>query len=273
MAGERQVQLEYSELMGKMLDEEARTAKAHKLLEVVYHFLGRDDLDGLTVGDVGCSAGFIAAALAAAGGTTLGFDIDEPGVAKAGARFGDRARFVLAAGDRLPLPDRSLDVIVFNHIYEHVVDPDAVVRELHRVLADDGVVYLGLANRLGVVEPHYRLPFLSYLPPGLADRYVRATGRGDQYHERLRTRGSLRRLFRDFTVWDYTYSLIREPERFAGEDIVPPAVRRLPSAAVRLVPVVPTFIWVATRSDLAPAGDPLRTPPSLVHRAAHPGRV
>ena len=66
--------------------------------------------------------------------------------------------------------------MVLNHIYEHVVDPDAVLREIRRVLAPDGVVYLGLANRLGVVEPHYRLPFLSWLPHGpLADRYVRAS--------------------------------------------------------------------------------------------------
>ena len=257
--------------MAKMLDERARTTKANKLIEVIGHFLGRDDLEGLTVGDIGCSAGFSAAALAGAGARTLGFDIDEPGLAKAAARFGDQVQFLLADGDRLPLPDGSLDVIVFNHIYEHVVDPEAVVGEIHRVLADDGVAYLGLANRLGVIEPHYRLPFLSYLPPRLADRYVRITGRADQCYERLLTRSRLRRLFGDFAVWDYTYSLIREPARFGGEDVVPAAMSRLPSAVVRLVPVVPTFIWIATKSDRVPAGPRLRTPPSPLRRAAHSG--
>jgi SAM-dependent methyltransferase len=268
MTNHREAQLAYSELMGKMLDEESRTTKANKLLDVIFHYLGRNDLMGLTVGDIGCSAGFIAAALAGAGGRTLGFDIDEPGVAKAAARFGHHAQFVLAEGDRLPLTDKSLDVIVFNHIYEHVVDPGAVVDELHRVLSDDGIVYLGLANRLGVVEPHYRLPFLSYLPPRLADRYVRVTGRADHYHERLKTRRSLRRLFSEFTVWDYTYSLIREPERFASEDMVPAAISSIPSAVVKLVPILPTFIWIATKSDLAPAGPTLRTPPSRVRHVA-----
>ena len=33
-----------------------------------------------------------------------------------------------ASGDDLPLPDASLDVVVFNHIYEHVVDADAVMQ-------------------------------------------------------------------------------------------------------------------------------------------------
>jgi SAM-dependent methyltransferase len=264
MTGQREAQLAYSELMDKMLDEDLRLAKARKILSVILHFLGRDDLVGLGVGDIGCSAGFIAASLAEAGGLTLGFDIDRPGVATAAARFGDTVHFALSEGDRLPLRDGALDVIVFNHIYEHVVDPVAMVDELYRVLADDGVMYLGLANRLGVMEPHYRLPLLSYLPPSLADRYVRATGRADHYHERLKTRPGLRRLFRDFTVWDYTYSLLREPERFASDDIVPGPVSGIPSVALKLVPIIPTFIWVATKSNMAPAGAALGCPPSRV---------
>ena len=37
-------------------------------------------------------------------------------------------------------------MVVFNHIYEHVVDPDAVLAEIRRVLRPDGVVYLGSAT-------------------------------------------------------------------------------------------------------------------------------
>lgn len=264
MTAERKAQLAYSELQAAMLDEETRLAKARKILTVVQHFLGRETLGGLRVGDIGCSAGFIAKTLADAGATTVGVDIDRPGLAKAAARFGDSVQFLLAEGDRLPLRDGSLDVIVFNHIYEHVVDPEPVVAELHRVLSDDGIVYLGLVNRLGIIEPHYRLPFLSYLSPGLADRYVRITGRADHYHERLKTRRGLLDLFRDFTIWDYTYALIRQPDRFASEDLVPEPIRRVPTAALRMVPVIPTYIWVATKRDLEPAGPALGTPPTRI---------
>ena len=207
--------------MDKMLDEDHRRAKARKLISILLHFLGRSDLAGLRVADIGCSAGFIAEELSAAGGRTIGFDIDQPGLAKASQRFGARVLFVRGDGERIPVADGALDVIVFNHIYEHVVDPDGVVSELHRVLADDGAIYLGLANRLGVIEPHHRLPFLSYLPPSLADRYVQVAGRGDHYYERLRTRPSLRRLMRGFSVWDYTVSVIREPQLFASDEMVP----------------------------------------------------
>lgn len=264
-AESREAQLAYSDLMDKMLDEEHRRSKARKLLSVIYHFLGRDDLRGLRVADVGCSAGFIADELAAAGGITTGFDIDQPGLAKASARFGSRVLFTLADGGRLPLADGSVDVIVFNHIYEHVVNPEAVLDELYRVLSDDGVIYLGFGNRLGIMEPHYRLPFLSYLPPSLADRYVRVAGRGDHYYERLRTRPTLRRLVRGFTVWDYTFSVIRQPERFDSEDMVPGPFRKLPSAALRpLTPFLPTYIWVAGKGGNRPKGPELLTPPAAV---------
>jgi ubiquinone/menaquinone biosynthesis C-methylase UbiE len=265
MGVERSAQLAYSDLQDKMLDPEGRRAKARKLLSVVLHFLGREDLEGMRIADVGCSTGFIADELTGAGGRTVGVDIDRPGLARASERFGDQVLFVLAEGDRLPLSDRSVDVIVFNHIYEHVVDPDAVVTELHRVLSDNGVVYLGLGNRLGIVEPHYRLPFLSYLPPAMADRYVRASGRAQHYHERFRTRPGLRRLVRGFHVWDYTFSVIREPDQFASGEVVPGPLSSMPTAALKpLTPLVPTYIWIATKSDHGPRGRSLRTPPQPV---------
>ncbi|MDX6428413.1 MAG: hypothetical protein QOE54_779, partial [Streptosporangiaceae bacterium] len=262
MSKERAPQLAYSEFQGKMLEEDKRRRKAAKLISVLRHFLGRDDLSGLTVADVGCSAGFISDELAQAGAKhTIGIDIDVPGLCKAADRFGERVGFVCGDGERLPFADGTFDAIVFNHIYEHVVDPDAVVKELHRVLADDGTLYLGLGNKYGIMEPHYRLPFLSYLPAGLADRYVRASGRADQYYERFRGRKGLQRMLSDFQVWDYTFSVIAEPDRFHGQDDLPGPVATLPAQAVRtLRPNIPTFLWVATKTPRPPAGPALVSP-------------
>ncbi len=261
----RAPQLAYSEFQGAMLEEDKRRRKAAKLIAVVRHFLGRDDLSGLTVADVGCSAGFISDELSRAGASrTIGIDIDVPGLRKAADRFGDHVGFVCGDGSRLPFPDGAFDVIVFNHIYEHVVDPDAVIAELHRVLSDDGVLYLGLGNKYGIMEPHYKLPFLSYLPYGLADRYVSAFGRADRYYERYRGRSGLRSMVRDFQVWDYTFSVIAEPSRF-HDDELPGLVARLPEKAVRgLRPIIPTFLWVATKSGRPPAGARLTSPPAKV---------
>jgi ubiquinone/menaquinone biosynthesis C-methylase UbiE len=263
---ERSAQLAYSEQMAAMRDEQGRRRKAAKILAVLRHVLGRADLAGLAVADIGCSQGFIADELAAAGAAhTYGVDIDVPGLAVAHERFGDRVRFVCAAGESLPLADASVDVAVFNHIYEHVVDPEAVLADVRRVLRPDGVLYLGLGNRLGVMEPHYRLPFLSYLPQAAADRYVQAFGRADHYYEQYRTRPGLRRLLAGWHVLDYTLPVLAQPEQFAGEDLVPGPVSRLPRTALRaLLPALPTYLWVASPSPLSAAGPPLRVPPAPV---------
>lgn len=264
-AGAKPLQLAYSELQAEMLDEQGRRRKAAKILAVLRHFLGRENFSGLKVLDIGCSAGFISDEFRLAGADVVGLDIDEPGLEKAKQRFGDHVEFIAAPGDAIPLPPQSVDVVVFNHIYEHVPDPDAVMAEIRRVLRDDGVVYLGLGNRLGIMEPHYKLPFLSWLPKRYADRYLRVTGRVGSYYETFRTRPGLRRLCGSLHVWDYTYTVLSHPEWFAADDLVPRRLRRAPPAFWRTVsPVIPTFIWVGTPGRRQPAGPRLTVNPSLV---------
>ncbi len=42
--------------------------------------------------------------------------------------------------EKIPLPDASVDVALFNQVLEHVVDPDASLREIHRVLKPGGTM-------------------------------------------------------------------------------------------------------------------------------------
>ena len=260
--GERKEQLAYSDQMAAMLDEAKRRQKAAKILAVVRHALGRPDLTGLRALDVGCSAGFIADELAKAGAQTTGVDIDEPGLAKARERFGDRVDFRYAKGESLPFEDGSMDVVVFNHIYEHVVDPEAVVADIHRVLAPGGVLYLGVGHRFQVIEPHYTLPFLSWLPQRAADRYLQLTRRGQHYYEHYYSRAGLRRLFAAFDIWDYTLPVLADAKAFAGDDLIPGWVARVPEPVLTAaIPAVPTYIWVAFKEPASPAGAPLRVAP------------
>jgi ubiquinone/menaquinone biosynthesis C-methylase UbiE len=261
-ATSRSRQLEYSELQSETKDETKRRQKATKIAAVLQHFLGRDDLSGLTAIDIGCSTGYTADTLRAAGAEMIGLDIDAPGLAYAIERFGGQTSFVCADGSALPFPDHSVDLVVFNHIYEHVVEPEAVMAEIRRVLRPDGVAYFGFANRLGIIEPHYRLPFLSWLPRKAADRYVAMTGRAPEYYEHLRTRPSLRKMARGFSVWDYTYTVLSDSAKFHAADLVPPRLADAPPRLWRLAaPIMPTFIWVATPGDLTPAGEPTRQAP------------
>jgi SAM-dependent methyltransferase len=264
-SGGRAQQLAYSELQTAMVDEVGRRKKAEKIVKVLSHFLGTDDLTGRRALDVGCSTGFVSDTLSRAGAQVTGIDIDEPGLARARERFSDKIDFVFASGDAIPLETGSVDIVVFNHIYEHVVDADAVMADIRRVLRPDGVVYLGLGNRLGVVEPHYKLPFLSWLPRRAADRYVRATGRAATYYESFRTRPGLRKMCKHLAIWDYTYTVLTQPTDFAADDMVPAKLAGAPPAFWRaLSPIIPTFIWVGTPGAGRPAGPMTRVPPRRV---------
>src|SRR5579859_752291 len=255
---ERKPQLAYSDIQGKMHDEAGRIQKARKILKVLHHYLGRDDLAGLRALDIGASTGFIAAELAGDGAMTTGIDIDEPGIMAARARVGDAVELLVESADAMPFPDESFDIVVLNHIYEHVVDADAVVREIHRVLKVGGVAYLGLANRYQLMEPHYRLPLLSWLPQRAADVYIRRAGKAEEYYEKHLSRRNLKTLVRGFHVYDYTIPVIGRPDLFGSDDQVPGAVARLPARVVSaLLPIVPTYIWIATKTSGAPRGVPV----------------
>jgi SAM-dependent methyltransferase len=263
----RERQLAYSEQQALMLDETSRRIKAGKIASVLEHFLGRSSLSGLRLLDIGCSGGIVASELHKRGASVIGADIDVPGLAKARARYGDTVSFLCTDGERLPIASGTIDVVVLNHIYEHVVDPWGLAAEIARVLAPRGVAYLGLGNRLGVIEPHYRLPFLSWLPRPLAHRYVRALGRADSYYERFLGRRNLRGLFGALDVWDYTLPVLADPGRFGAGDVVPGPVSRLPAAVLRpLLPLIPTYIWIGTHGGLAPLGPAAAIPPAHLAR-------
>ena len=99
---------------------------------------------------------------------------------------------VCAAGEHLPYPAASFDVIVSNEVIEHVQDDRAAVAEMVRALRPGGRLLLFCPNRWYPVEQHgiywrgrYRfgnIPLVNYLPNALRNKlapHVRAyTGRG-----------------------------------------------------------------------------------------------
>ncbi len=84
----------------------------------------------------------------------------------------------------LPFANNSFDIVLSNHVIEHVGNSVAQyhhLREIMRVMKDDGLGYLAVPNRWMLVEPHYRLIFLSWLPTSMRSLYVRLLRRGKMY--------------------------------------------------------------------------------------------
>lgn len=88
-------------------------------------------------------------------------------------------------GVELPFPDAPFDVVITNHVIEHVGDVSAQARhlaEIRRVMRPDGVGYVAVPNRWMLTEPHYRLMFPSWWPRSLRTSYLRLMRKG-VYHD------------------------------------------------------------------------------------------
>lgn len=112
-------------------------------------------------------------------------------------RVSEGYQFQLYDGQRLPFDDESFDAVISNHVIEHVgnrAQQATHVTELCRVLAPSGYLYLATPSRWQIIEPHYSLPFLSWIPRGWRDFYVRVAGKGERYDCDLLRPVELRRL-------------------------------------------------------------------------------
>jgi len=248
----------FSAIAPRVLDESQRIEKTLKMLAVLRDAgILPQQRAGVAV-DVGCSGGFFVRALAPHFERVVGIDIDEAALRHAQAScLVEGAVFVQADSQRFPLPDDSVELVVCNHVYEHVPDAAALLQEIWRVLRPGAVCYLGAASRLTPVEPHYKLPFLSWLPKVLAHRYMRWTGRGDRYYENLRTWWGIRALVKPFEVTDYTLRVIADPDRYHARDLITRGgmVDRIPKRFWSWIyPFLPSFILLLRKSAPARGG-------------------
>lgn len=101
-----------------------------------------------TVLDLGCGPGYLSEVLGelVPEGKVIGADVDPGLLARAREAFAKRGwahgEFVEAWADRLPLADRSVDLVYSRFLFQHLADPAAVVREVRRVLRPGGLVVL-----------------------------------------------------------------------------------------------------------------------------------
>jgi len=90
---------------------------------------------------------------------------------------------VLYEGGPLPIADASVDRVTSFEVLEHVRDERQALAEMHRVLRPGGQLVISVPNRWWIFETHgadlpmlpwNRVPFFSWLPKSIHDRYARA---------------------------------------------------------------------------------------------------
>lgn len=137
----------------------------------------------------GCGIGMYVEHMAPFGGKVFGLEYDFERAAEAGVRS---PGIVNAAGEYLPYPDSSFDLMLSHEVLEHVADHVLAVREMVRVIKPGGRVVIFCPNRGYPFETHgiywhgkYSFgnkPFINYLPRAWRDSlapHVRVYSRRD----------------------------------------------------------------------------------------------
>lgn len=200
-----------------------------------------------TVLDIGASHLLIAREIAETGARVIGIDVDQDAIARglAGSR-GLALGAVAGSGEALPFKDGAFDLVICNHVYEHVRDPRMLVSEIRRVLHPDGICYFAGGHRYQLIEPHYRLPFLSWIPMRWADKWLKARG-WEGYDIRFLDLPGLDTLLSPFReTRNLTSTLLSRADEF---DLAPRWLARLFSTMptpIRdlLARMAPTQIWL-----------------------------
>jgi SAM-dependent methyltransferase len=185
-------------------------------------YVANIDLDTLAVGpgdpviDVGCGEGALAELLARAGLRVTGVEPADYLRERFEARLAavDSAQVVDGVVERLPFGDGEVGAAISTEVLEHVADPDAAMRELHRVLRPGAVacvsvptsftelLYWRLHPRYAANATHLRI----FTKPELR-RLIEANG-----FEVVRWEG---RNFKSAVSWVF-HSLLRSPSDHAG---------------------------------------------------------
>ncbi|HSL29416.1 MAG TPA: class I SAM-dependent methyltransferase [Anaerolineales bacterium] len=173
-----------------------RAGQQRRLEMIVQAAGGR--IKGLVL-ENGCGVGMYVGHLAPFGGTVIGLEYDFERAAE--ARI-NSAHIVNGAGEFLPLPSATFDLVLSHEVIEHVQDDRMAVCEMVRVLKPGGRIVLFAPNRGYPFETHgiywrgkYRFgnkPFVNYLPRRIRNRLAP--------HVRVYSTGDLHKLFKDLPV-------------------------------------------------------------------------
>jgi SAM-dependent methyltransferase len=228
------------------LDHEAdfdfRRNKAKRIVSVLTFFGATSDSALL---DLGTGPGIMASEFSRSFATVASIDIADSRLLKDGYKF-------QICDDKIPYPDESFDVVVINQVIEHVANQPGTLGEIHRVLKKSGIVYLAGPNSAWFWEPHFRLPFLNWIPEKAADFAVRTLRKADRFDVRARSVLGFSRLFRSakFKYVNLTPFLIKGTPRFFGPSPALHLIEKIPLVVLRVLSVFsPTLVYVLVRHD------------------------
>lgn len=211
------------------------TVRAKRILRakqsVVCLELSGHNLWGGLLLDLGCGPGWLTEYYVSLGIEAIGLDSHKRmRIFKKAVPICD---LVWADGRWLPFRDDSFHTVILNDVLEHVPysSADRLLVEVRRILNRTSRLYVSVANRYQMVEPHTGIYFLTWLPRPCWNIVCRLTKKGQTFNYYPYTAKQLTELlekhkflWRNFT-WLYASQKIGKPE-YVG-NLIPRIMIRL----------------------------------------------
>ncbi len=141
----------------------------------------------------------------------------------------------------LPLEDESIDLIVSDHVFEHIADPQLLREEFYRILKPGGWVCARTPNRWGYIGLGTNL-VPNRFHTLVLKRLQRERKEVDVFPTtyRLNTRRAVRRYFSPDRIENYMYGISSEPAYFGSSAFF----WRIAQLWARLVPELMSATWM-----------------------------
>jgi len=87
---------------------------------------------------------------------------------------GKAVKIIEGMGEFLPISGRSFDFVILNNTIDHTDDPSSILKEIRRIMKEDGVLYIGvniypfplrIASRIYEALSSLSLNYMGILPP------------------------------------------------------------------------------------------------------------
>jgi ubiquinone/menaquinone biosynthesis C-methylase UbiE len=187
-------------------------ARGFYVVETLERYVPSFQPAGARVLDIGCGDAGVLIAFAERGSVCAGIELDEKSLERGRLRAEEHGVAVdlrKGVAEALPWEDGAFDLVILDNVLEHVRDRPLTLREIHRVLKPNGLLYMVTPKPFALYslwnDPHYDLAWLVLMPRPMQIWYferVRGGGKGTYDVGVIPTRPALRRMLKraGFTV-------------------------------------------------------------------------
>jgi ubiquinone/menaquinone biosynthesis C-methylase UbiE len=156
----------------ELLKEQIPQDSSQQIISEYYisYLLKKETQANFKVLDVGCGEGNSEKKFKAYRTNLEWFGLDIAESPEVNAREKTKSNFYTFDGVQIPFEDNYFDIIYSNQVFEHVRYPEALLKEIYRVLKPDGY-FIGSVSYL---EPYHSFSFWNYTPYGFKEILAQA---------------------------------------------------------------------------------------------------